>query len=200
MSLFSKILKFSSADPNFKQRCPPVFGDLQIFQISFSTSSFVSSLASCVVKVLIRKLVLQVTFCPIMISVSWATRLKTCNLKIPLLFLTLEELLQVFLAFFLNQKFHHIHYRKKKNFILDYLFWFLPETWTIFCELNHFCLLNIYHNSCRKRSWSRDRRCYECGNVFERKYNLNLHILNLLWKSPLVLNRRVKLWKMKLII
>ena len=86
MSLFSKILKFSSADPNFKQRCPPVFGDLQIFQISFSTSSFVSSLASCVVKVLIRKLVLQVTFCPIMISVSWATRLKTCNLKIPLLF------------------------------------------------------------------------------------------------------------------
>ena len=60
-----------------------VFGNLQIFQISFFISAFVSFLASCVVKVLIRKLVLQVTFCPIMVSVSWATRLKTCNLKTP---------------------------------------------------------------------------------------------------------------------
>ena len=109
-------------------------------------------------------------------------------------FLTLEELLQVFLAYFLKQKFHHIHCRKKKNFILDYLFWFLPETWTIFCELNHFCLLNLYHNSCRKRSWSRDRRCHECGKIFERKYNLNLHILNLLWKSPLVSEHTGTIW------
>lgn len=105
VSFLIKLLQFSLADPNFKQRCPPVFGFLQVFKNIFLFSASISSSIHLLLLFFMWSLQSETGFLlplslPDEISVEGAARKITCTSWRFFTSFNLEELLQVISSLF----------------------------------------------------------------------------------------------------